>query len=103
MFDLKDFYTSYQYDYYIYKMMTYHSILDNIDKFKEEILRESVSGFIKEDFQRMLKSEIRQTLYHSIETVFELIFALLPKNTSQLEDINILANLSNSDWRKNNN
>ncbi len=83
-------------------MMTFMSILNDIDNFKDSILKESIEGFVKEDFQRVLKGEIRQTLYHSIETLFELIFALLPKYKNQLEDVNILANLSSSDWRANN-
>jgi hypothetical protein len=82
-------------------LMTYKSVIDNIDKFQTEILKESVEGFNKEDYARMLKSEIRQTLYHSIETVFELIFALATLTDGRYDDENILEKLTNSNWRKN--
>lgn len=95
-----NFYTAYQYDYYIYKLLTLKQILSNTDKFEKEFLSGVINGYDKNDFQRVLKSEIRQSYYHAIETTFELIFALTPKN-GILADKDILMNLSTSTWRKN--
>lgn len=80
--------------------MTWKQILDNTDKFEKEVLEGAITGFEKADYQRTIKSEIRQSYYHAIETVFELIFALLPKN-GQTNESEILLNLSTSEWRKN--
>lgn len=101
MFDIKDFYSFYQYDYHIYKLVTLKQILDNTDKFEKEFLTGAITGFEKVDFQRTIKSEIRQSYYHAIETTFELIFALIPSN-GQTNETEVLFKLSTSEWRQNN-
>ena len=42
----------------------------------------NIEGYNEKDFRRVIKGEIRQTYFHSIETLFELIFALEPQGGS---------------------
>ena len=77
----------------------YSSILKDIEKFENEFIP-NVSGYKREDYKTVLITEIRQTYYHTIETLFELIFALLPDSGNFYDNI-IQYRLSNSNWRKN--
>ena len=100
MFKFEDFYSLYQYDYYVYKLVTLKSILDDSKEFKQKFIGEKIQDFNRKDFERVIRNEIRQTYFHSIETIFELIFALEPTK-EELEDFELLPNLINSKWRKN--
>ena len=70
MFSDIDFYSAYQYDYYVYKISLLQSILKKPESFKNDFLDGNLDGFILEDFIRVLKSEIRQSYFHNIETLF---------------------------------
>ena len=100
MFSNIDFYSAYQYDYYVYKISLLQSILKKPESFKNDFLDGNLDGFILEDFIRVLKSEIRQSYFHNIETLFELIFALIPEE-GVAKDLDLFINLSTSNWRNN--
>lgn len=97
----QDFYQGYIYDYYVYKIITLKEILLNKDKFYEEYLSKSINGYKSEDYSRVIKSEIRQTYFHSIETLFELIFAIYDFEKNDFFDFDIFFRLSNSNMKKN--
>lgn len=98
--DYKNFYSGYAYDYFIHKSGTLQAILENFEQFKESMLNNYITGIDEEDYTRFIKSEIRVTVFQSIETLFELILALDPKG-GKLKDCQLLENLSISSWQDN--
>lgn len=75
------------------------SILRNLERFEKDYFSE-VDGYKRDNFSLVLNTEIHQSYFHSVETLFELVFALLPDN-EELTDNQILYRLANSDWKKN--
>lgn len=98
--DHKVFYQSYPSDYHMYKLSTLKTILADIPKFKTEFLKEAITGVNENRYTRFIKSEIRMTCFHAIETLFELIFALQPKD-NELQDEKLMMALSTSNPKKN--
>lgn len=94
-FDHLHFYANYAYDYYIYKHGTLKAILDNAEKFEQEFLTNIVQGTDQTRYAQFVKSEVRITCFHAIETLFELIFALEPKD-GVLRDERILHSMVTS-------
>lgn len=92
-FDHKIFYNSYAYDYYLYKLGTLKAILVDVPKFDQEFLPGYVQDVNRDNYIRFIKSELRMTCFHAIETLFELIFALEPKD-GLLRDEKILQSLT---------
>ncbi|TLV00359.1 hypothetical protein [Dyadobacter luticola] len=96
----KAFYTQYAYDYHLYKVTTLSSILDRCEAFQEDYLAAQISGYNEADYARFLKGEIRVTCFHVIETLFELIFGLEPKE-GKCRDLDLLQAISTSNFQKN--
>ena len=69
------FYQGFMLDFFILKQATYKNILDNFEQLEPLVLRD-VSDYSKDDYKKTLRASIRQTYFHSIETLFELIFAI---------------------------
>jgi hypothetical protein len=99
MISTETFYSSYLEDYNAYKLLMLTSILKNLERFENDYFSE-VDGYKRDNFSLVLKTEIHQSYFHSVETLFELIFALLPEN-EVVTDNQILYRLANSDWKKN--
>ncbi len=97
----KIFYDTYLRNYHATKATYLKHILDHIDKFEIEFYKKELDGDSKNEFRRTLKSDLRQTYFHSIESFFELFFALNPKGKKVLDDENVLFNLTNSNWKEN--
>lgn len=90
-------------DYFILKQATYKNILDNFDKIESTVLHD-ITDYSKEDYFKILKSSMRMTYFHSIETLFELIFAIeqgITKEVNEHQDELILERLAASNFRKN--
>lgn len=90
-------------DFFLYKQTTYKNILDNFEKV-EPIVMMGVKDYIKEDYIKVLRSSIRLTYFHCIETLFEIIFAIergIRTEVNEHQDEMILQRLSTSDYRKN--
>jgi len=103
MFPPYEFYRYFMVDYFIYKQVTYKNILDNYSKV-ESIVMHNVFDYNKENYFKTLKSSIRITYFHSIETLFELIFALeqgIRSEVNEHQDELILQRLAKSDYRIN--
>lgn len=73
-------------------------MLENPHTYCKEILAKEDSDENVEELTRVLKSDLRQTYFHAIETFFELFFALNPKNKKYYDDERVLFYLTNSNW-----
>ena len=93
------FYKNYPSDFHIYLVTILKNILDNNDCLPE--LLKGVEGINQDDVRKSIKIQIRAMYYQSIETLFELVFALerILKNKNQREGL--WYNLSNSPYKKN--
>lgn len=103
MFQPVEFYRTFMTDFFLYKQVIYKNILDNYDE-AEPLVLKGVTGQIKADVLKVLKSSIRVTYYHSIETLFEIMFAIesgIRTHPNPHQDELILQRLSNSDFQKN--
>lgn len=101
--DPKEFYRSYQKDFHKIKAEYLMLMLNNIEKHEQDLFKSELNEDERGDFRRILKSDLRQTYFHAIETVFELIFALKPKfenSKIHTNDFNLQIALTYSDWTK---
>lgn len=89
------FYQFYQKDYHKIKASYIKESLDNLDK-ETESPQFAGEMFELESVQRTLKSDLRQTYFHSIETFFELFFAFTPIEDTTLDPGDIMFKLANS-------
>jgi hypothetical protein len=101
IFDPTIFYSTYLLDYHGIKSNYIKKILDNLDKYEKEFFDEPLDEEEKQRFRLTLKSDLRQTYFHAIETFFELFFSLDPKTHKEIDDKKILFRLTNSNWTKN--
>lgn len=99
MFDPTIFYDSYLDDYHKFKAMTLKGILDNIDTHANTFIGQLTAEGM-EQYKKTLQADLRQTYFHSIETFFELFFALNPKSKGYIGDKNIMIALTQSNWRE---
>lgn len=90
-------------DFFLLKQATYKNILDNLDK-AEPIVLHGVEHYSKEDYIKTLKSSIRVTYFHCVETLFEIIFAIeygIRSEANEHQDELILERLLNANYRRN--
>lgn len=91
MIDPKIFYSAFLVNYFDYKTTYLKHALSNYKKFQlENILLQ----YADKDFLHTIKSDVRQTLFQAIETVFEILFALTPDKDGFTADKDILRTLS---------
>lgn len=83
MINSKLFYQKFQVNYFDYKVGSLNLLLDN-PKISE--LENKIAGYSEMDYKNAIKSDIRQTTYQAIETVFEVLFALVPNQNEKYED-----------------
>ncbi len=96
IFDPKTFYQSYQKDYHKIKASYLKGMLDNLSKLECTLFEKDINDDKREEIKRVIKSDLRQTYFHAIETVFELFFALNPKKEKKINPDNILYKLTYS-------
>ena len=94
--DPKIFYQTYLKDYHGTKATYLKKILDDLPKYEKELFDKELDEEEKDQFRLTLKSDLRQTYFHAIETFFELFFALNPHGKQKFDDLNVLYNLANS-------
>lgn len=102
IFDYKTFFETYQKDYHFVKANILKKMIDDTEKYTNDFFGNDLDDESKQSINWTLKSDLRQTCFHAIETLFEMIFAFEPNTENLNEDIKVLQRLSFSDWKKNN-
>jgi hypothetical protein len=91
MLDHKMFYNKFQINYFDYKLAY---LVFAEEHFRDWHQEDKILNYSEKDFILAVKSDIRQTLFQAIETLFEIIFALFPQKNAKLPDMEILRTLS---------
>lgn len=76
------FYKHFQINYFDYKISCLRFLIDNINEMN---FKKDITGYSESDFKRALQSDLRQTRFQAIETVFEVMFALKSKSTDRIK------------------
>ena len=100
MFDPKIFYLSYLTEYHKFKIIPITKILAQQKKYEVEFFGNELTPEDSAAYHKTLKSDLRQTYFHSIETLFEILFALSPTEKKGFDDENILLNITNSNQKE---
>ena len=100
IFEPKIFFSTYQKDYHKIKAIYLKGILDNLSKFEKDLFAENIDDDYRVAIKLTIKSDLRQTYFHAIETFFELFFALNPKDKKEFDDEFVLFALTNSNWNE---
>lgn len=98
IFDPKIFYQTYLKDFHRIKVTYLKKILDNLPQYEQDFFGKDLTEEERKDFSFTLMSDLRQTYFHSIETFFDLFFALNPRGKEQYDDEYVLFRLTNSNW-----
>lgn len=98
MLDPKVFYSRFMVNYFDFKLTYLRYALKNYSEFH---LADVILQYSDEDFLFAIRSDIRQTLFQAIETVFEMIFALVPDEKGFIADTDILRTLSKGEFHYN--
>jgi len=79
MIPIEDFFKNYQTNYFRYQQIINKDALDNIDHWVDKFQDDSNSND-KSKVTQIIKSHIRFNYLHSIDTLFELVFGLFPRD-----------------------
>lgn len=93
------FFKAYLVDHFLYKQATLKNILDQYSSLKPTVLS-GVNDVDDAAYLQTIRMEIRSTYFQSIETLFEMLFALMPRN-GVIDNENLWYNISTSDWKAN--
>jgi hypothetical protein len=96
MFNPKNFYQYFLVEYHKFKIISLKKILSDLPKYEKEFFGKELELEERNAYRQTLKSELRQAYFHSIETFFELFFALDPTHKTTFNDENILFDITNS-------
>lgn len=77
------FFSHFQINYFDYKQGSLRYLLENYSKVG---LDKSIFEYQEKDYITAIRSDIRQTYFQAIETVFEVFFALLPDKSGKISD-----------------
>lgn len=89
------FYSTFLVNHFDYKTTYLKFALKNYKQFHLENI---ILQYSDKDFLLTIKSDIRQTLFQAIETVFEILFALAPDKDGFTADKDILRTLSKGEF-----
>lgn len=95
------FYQTFQKDFHKIKAIYLKGMLDNLTKYEKDLFDDALDIDDKNNFKLALKSDLRQTYFHAIETFFELFFGLNPKGGKPYADRYILFTLTHSNFAEN--
>lgn len=100
MIGIQEFFKYYQTNFFKYQQIINNSALENIDDWVKQFDDESRSND-KNEIIQIIKSHIRITYLHCIDTLFELIFGLYPRD-GIIDDKNlpIIISKSNDKFNK---
>lgn len=91
----KEFYKTYNPDYWLYKISLLKNCHDNYDDVKI-VLREDLEDITDDDYKRTLRTEMHFLYFQMIETLFEIVFAV-----SKNDNRNLWFSLTFSNWQNN--
>lgn len=100
MFEPKLFYQTFLTEYHKFKIIPLIKILSDLPKYEKEFFGKEFDKEDRDAYKMILKSDLRQAYFHSIETFFEILFSLDPTDKETFEDEYILFNITNSNQRK---
>lgn len=98
MFEPKIFYQYFLTEYHKFKIIPITKILAQQKKYEIEFFGNELPKEDSDAYNITLKSDLRQTYFHSIETLFEILFALSPTDKG-FDDENIMLNITNSNQK----
>lgn len=91
----KEFYKTYDPDYWLYKIGLLKNCHDNFDGIKKS-LSNGLNEIVDEDYKRMIRTEMHFLYFQMVETLFEIIFAI-----SKHDGRNLWLELTISNWKEN--
>lgn len=98
MVTIQTFYKCYQMHHHRAKACTLWKLLENKAFIKSEEIVDPMWGFEQEDYERMLRIEMRTNLFHAIETLFTLYFCLQPDENGKVDDLGLFRNLNKKNF-----
>ena len=99
--DYKTFYSYYLKEFHLVKAIYLKTLLSSEKELNEKIKKLERGVSLTDNTKFIIQADLRQNYFHSIETFFELFFALLPENNIVPDNKSIIKRLSTSNWRKN--
>jgi len=91
----KEFYRTYNPDYWLCKICLLNNCHSNFDSIKN-VLKQNLDNVIDDDYKRSLRTEMHFLYFQMIETLFEIVFAV-----SKNDNRNLWINLTFSNWKNN--
>lgn len=91
----KEFYRDFDLDFWLYKIVLLKNTHDNFDLLSAS-LEKVVDKFSSDDCKRMMRTEMHFLYFQMVESLFEIIFAVMEKDNRDL-----WITLSFSNWRSN--
>ena len=91
----KEFYKTYDPDYWLYKISLLKNCHDNFDSIKDT-LNDDLSDVVDANYKRALRTEMHFLYFQMVETLFEIIFAV-----SKHDNRNLWLALTFSNWKDN--
>src|SRR5690554_6336100 len=88
------FFSSFQLNYFDYKQLSLKYLLENYSIIG---LDKCIIEYKESDHITAIRSDIRQTCFQAIETVFEVLFALLPDKNGHINDNRIIERITTSE------
>ncbi len=101
IFEPQLFYKTFLKNFHRHKATYLKNLLDNLDEYEKKVLQTDHLHEDRNELQLTLKSDLRQTYFHAIETFFELFFALKPKDGKLQDDRSVMVRLTNAKWQDN--
>lgn len=87
------FFNSFQYNFFEYKQSSIEYLMERSSEELKEIAG-GTANYSEEDFKRGLKMDARLTYLLAVDTLFELVFALLPSKKLEIMDEKIIDQLN---------
>jgi len=71
----KEFYKTYDPDYWLYKITLLKNCHDNFDQIKD-VLKKELADVVDDDYRRVLRTEMHFMYFQMVETLFEIMFTI---------------------------
>ncbi|MGF7218823.1 hypothetical protein GGR92_005002 [Spirosoma lacussanchae] len=101
IFEPKYFYQTYLKNYHRIKALYLKQLLDNPASIEPDPFHVGYGERNNDEISLTLRSDLRQTYFHAIETFFEVFLALKPQGTTLIDDTELMVRLTNAKWQEN--